>query len=71
MINIRYTPAQQYELGSDSDDGYAYDAEDRSGRGGREEAWKKRLRRGMEGGCVVLAVGWVAGWAMLALLRSS
>jgi len=27
--------------------------------------------RGIELGCVGLAVGWVAGWAMLALLRSS
>jgi hypothetical protein len=71
MINIRYTAAQQYDLGSDSDDGYPYDTEDISGRGGREEAWKKRLRRGIELGCVGLAVGWVAGRAMLALLRSS
>lgn len=71
MINIRYTPAQQYDLGSDSDDGYTYDAEARSSRAGREEAWKKRLRRGVEMACVGLAVGWSAGWAMLALLRSS
>ena len=71
MINIRYTAAQQYDLGSDSDDGYSYGADDRSGRGGREEAWKKRVRRGIELGCVGLAIGWVAGWAMLALLRSS
>lgn len=71
MINIRYTPAQQYDLGSDSDDGHSYDVQERSGRGSREEAWKRRLRRGVEIGCVGLAIGWVTGWAMLALLRSS
>ena len=71
MINIRYTSAQQYDLGSDSDDGYPYHAEDRNGGAGREVAWKKRLRRGVELACVGLAIGWVAGWAMLALLRSS
>jgi hypothetical protein len=74
-INIRHTSAQEYDLGSDSDDGHSYgyghDVEGRMGRGSREEAWKKRFRRIVEGGSVVMAVGWVAGWTMLALLRSS
>jgi hypothetical protein len=74
-INIRYTPAQDYDLGSDSDDGqsygYGHDVEGRMRRGSREQAWNKRFRWIVEGGSVVMAIGWVAGWAMLALLRSS
>ena len=73
-ISIRHTSAQEYDLASDSDDGhsfgYGHDVEGRT-RGPREEAWRKRLRRVIEGGSVVMAIGWVAGWAMLALLRSS
>jgi hypothetical protein len=79
MINIRHTTAQEYDLGSDSDDGGSYgyghghghDVESRMGRDSREEVWKKKFRRIVEGGSVVMAIGWVAGWAMLALLRSS
>lgn len=39
--------------------------------GRREEVWKRRLRRGIESGVMGMAGGWVLGWAMLALLRSS
>lgn len=53
---------------------YAYEAFDyESGGEGRrrEEAWKRRLRRSVEGGMMVLGTVWVAGWGMLSLLRSS
>jgi hypothetical protein len=68
-INIRHAPAQQYEYDSDDEYGYGLDVED--GRGEREQAWKRRLRRGVEGSVMGLAGLWVAGWAMLMLLRSS
>jgi S2P endopeptidase len=69
VINIRYTSAQQYELPSDDEDGY--DMEDHRHANSREGVWRKSVRRVVEGASVVMAIGWVAGWAMLALLRSS
>jgi S2P endopeptidase len=41
------------------------------GEGKKEEAWKRRIRRGVEAGMVGLVLAWAAGWGMLALLRSS
>jgi len=51
---------REYELNSDDE-----------GMGRREVAWKRRVRRGIEGGSVGVCVIWAAGWGMLALLRSS
>lgn len=72
-ISIRHASAQEYEYDSDDEHGYGvdYDRDIEADRGPREEAWKRRLRRGVEGGVMVLAGSWVAGWGMLALLRSS
>ncbi len=63
-ININHF--REYELNGDDEEDYA---EEGSGR--REEAWKRRLRRGVEGSLVAVCVIWAAGWGMLALLRSS
>ena len=56
---------RQYELNSDDED---FSDE---GHGDREETWKRRVRRSVEGVVVSILVVWAAGWAMLALLRSS
>jgi len=73
-INIRISQSQErqhaYAEAESDDDEYA-DEGGREGGGRREEVWKRRLRRGVEGGVMVLGFWWVAGWAMLALLRSS
>jgi S2P endopeptidase len=63
--------SRQYELNSDDEDDY--DAEQGDDRGDRkkEEGWKRRLRRGIEGGMMGVGAAWIAGWAMLSLLRSS
>jgi len=66
-ININPNVYRDYEL---SDDEEMIDEEEgRVGR--REERWKGRLRKSVEGGMVAVLLGWVAGWCMLALLRSS
>ena len=57
---------REYELNSDDDEDYAEDGRER-----REEAWKRRVRRGAEVGVLAVCVVWAAGWGMLALLRSS
>lgn len=66
--------AEAYELDTDDemedDDGDGHHTHEYSG-GRREGLWKRRLRRGVEGVVLVLGVGWVAGWGMLLLLRSS
>lgn len=73
-INIRLMPDRTANYAQDSDDELdgRYDTEG-GGRGDdrREEAWKRRLRRTIEGGTMGMAAAWVIGWAMLALLRSS
>ena len=63
-ININHF--REYELDSDEEEDFA---EESSGR--REEGWKRRLRKGVEGGSIAVCVVWAAGWTMLALLRSS
>jgi len=57
---------REYELNSDDEEDY-----EEEGMGRREEAWKRRVRRGIVGGAVGVCVIWAAGWGMLALLRSS
>ncbi|KAK8843331.1 hypothetical protein IAR55_006986 [Kwoniella newhampshirensis] len=42
-----------------------------SGHGGREDVWKRRLRRLIQWGMMVVVFGWIGGWMMLILLRSS
>ena len=75
-INIRFNPiaskatsARGYDR-DDDEEGYEMD-DTRDVMGRREEVWKRRLRRGIESGVMGMAGGWVLGWAMLALLRSS
>lgn len=75
-INIRFnlnpSPARSKYDDEDDDEGYEMeDSRDRDGSGKREMVWKRRLRRVIEGGVMAMAAGWVLGWAMLALLRSS
>ncbi|KLT40459.1 hypothetical protein CC85DRAFT_287432 [Cutaneotrichosporon oleaginosum] len=59
----------RYDSGSDDDDDYAPRYEYSGHR--REEVWQRRLRRAVEGATAAVVAGWVLGWAMLALLRSS
>lgn len=64
--------SRQYELNSDDEDDY----DEERGRGvrtgeRREEAWKRRTRRGVEGTVLGLGAIWAGGWGMLSLLRSS
>jgi len=66
-ININPNIYREYEL---SDDEEMMDEEE-GRRGRREERWKVRLRKSIEGGTIAVLLGWVAGWCMLALLRSS
>lgn len=73
-INIRLASDRSpaYAYNDDIDDIYDSQGEEWGGEEDRrEEAWKRRLRRGVEGGVLVLGAGWLAGWAMLMLLRSS
>lgn len=65
--------SRQYELNSDDEDDYDMERGGDTGGGERkkEEAWKRRLRRVIEGGMVGVGALWIAGWAMLSLLRSS
>lgn len=65
---------REYELDSDSeaDSERGGDYEGGSMRErSREEVWKRRLRRSVEGVSTALVAIWAAGWAMVALLRSS
>ena len=68
-ITINPSVYREYEL-TDDDDDEENDLEG-GGRSRREERWKVRLRKSIEGGMVAVLLGWVAGWCMLALLRSS
>lgn len=77
-INIRFNPLPSSGHRYDREEDDEYEMEDgngnrdgRDGLGRREEVWKRRLRRGVESGVMIMAAGWVLGWAMLALLRSS
>lgn len=73
-INIRFNhlPGSHHAYDRDDDDEYEMeDGNGRVGQGRREAVWKRRLRRGVESGVMIMAGGWVLGWAMLALLRSS
>lgn len=67
MPTINIKTYREYELSDDEDDG----DEEEGRRGRREERWKTRLRKSVEAGSVAVLVGWIAGWGMLALLRSS
>jgi S2P endopeptidase len=77
-ISIRFSPISPrsssgtaYHHDEDDMDEEGYGMDTRDGSGKREKEWKRRLRRGIEGGVMAMAGGWVLGWAMLALLRSS
>lgn len=59
---------KEFELSDDEDE---YGDEEEGRRGLKEERWKVRLRKAVEASMVALVFGWVGGWAMLALLRSS
>ncbi|BEI85852.1 hypothetical protein CcaverHIS002_0601390 [Cutaneotrichosporon cavernicola] len=59
----------RYDSGSDDDDDYGPGYEYTGHR--REEVWQRRVRRAVEGATAAVVAGWVLGWAMLALLRSS
>ncbi|GMK56009.1 hypothetical protein CspeluHIS016_0210650 [Cutaneotrichosporon spelunceum] len=59
----------RYDSGSDDDDDYGPGYEYAGHR--REEVWQRRVRRTVEGLTAAVVAGWVAGWTMLALLRSS
>jgi S2P endopeptidase len=67
LPTININTYREYELSDDEDDG----DEEEGRRGRREERWKTRLRKSIEAGCVAVLIGWIAGWGMLALLRSS
>lgn len=62
-------PLTSYDDHDLSDDEEAFE------RGGKrnklEDKWKGRIRKGVEIGMASVVIGWVAGWAILALLRSS
>ena len=65
---------REYELDSDSEADSERGGDYESGsmrERSREEVWKRRLRRGVEGVSTALVAIWAAGWAMVALLRSS
>ena len=67
LSNREYSMAiRQYELNSDDED----DSDEGNGEH-REETWKRRVRRSIEFAVIGILGVWVAGWAMLALLRSS
>ncbi|RXK37883.1 hypothetical protein M231_04882 [Tremella mesenterica] len=64
---------REYELADSDSEDYesALGHRDPSGGMRREEVWKRRLRRGVEGMSLGLVVVWTAGWGMVGLLRSS
>lgn len=63
--------SRQYELNSDDEDEYDEERGHGGREGKREEAWKRRVRRGVEGGVMGVGMIWAAGWAMLSLLKST
>lgn len=62
---------EEFKEFEDSDDEDEYGDEEEGKRKDKEEKWKMRLGKGIEAGTVAMVVGWISGWAMLALLRSS
>ncbi|KAK4687294.1 hypothetical protein P7C73_g2820, partial [Tremellales sp. Uapishka_1] len=78
VLNTSVGMVQQHrsrEYDTDSEDEMEFMEEGgnagRRGIGGRESAWKRRLRRALEIGLLAVVGGWWMGWGMLALLRSS
>jgi hypothetical protein len=67
----RYASDSEEDMEMDDDLRAEINLNDEEGWGRREDAWKRRVKLVVEGGLTVVLIGWMCGWAMLALLRSS